>query len=803
MNKLKKLACLLLALVMVLSSVTLVFADENGEAASEYAASYEVIVPADGVGDHPAFAILTGAQQALSEIGIELRINDPADSNILWDAVDAGTQNMWTAAWGATIDPDMYQVYHSSNVVGLPNSSESNHYHIKDALLDELIIKARQSDDQEYRKNVYKQCLDIIIDWAVELPTYQRQNCIIFSPQRIKMETVTPDITTFWGWMNDLENLEMVEEGSPLVVAYNPFSQKFSPFTADTAYDQDVVGMTQLSLMVTDRVGAIVFDAIEGETHNYNGTDYLYTGPADLSVVYDEATNTTTYTAKLRDDLVFSDGTPVTADDIIFTYYTLLDPSYVGSTTLYSYDIVGLQDYRTQTTSEVYSKYTAITEAIYAAGPNGYVANDLYSEDLYNAYWAMMTDAWKADNEAIVAYVLANYADYYDSYMGVGALDENTSVAFGMRMWGFAAGFGEDGLFYDSLGNAFDFAAGQYPTIDDYYANTYAAYAGDVDAYAGTESPNGTDVHGNVDNAFILTYGSQDEAMGGAGVPNISGITKLDDYTVQVVLNGFDAAAVYSILGIQVTPLHYYGDAAKYDYANNKFGFDFGDISKTNEVATVPMGAGPYMFVSYENKVVTFTANPLYFKGAPHTQEIQFKETASAEVASAVQTGTADAGEMTGSRARFDEVKSYNSNGELEGDVIVTNKVDNLGYGYLGINADTVNIGGVPDSEASKLFRKGFMTIFAVYRDVAIASYYGEAASIINYPISNTSWAAPQPADEGYKLAFSTDVNGNPIYTPDMTQEQKYEAAKQAALGFFEAAGCTVVDGKVVAVPAA
>jgi len=139
---------------------------------------------------------------------MELKINDPADTNILWDSLDAGTQELWTAAWGATIDPDMYQVYHSSGVPG-EGGSDSNHYHIRDAALDQLIIDARKSDDQHYRKAIYKQALDIIIDWAVEVPTYQRQNCVIFSTQRVNIDTITPDITTFWGWMNDIELLEM------------------------------------------------------------------------------------------------------------------------------------------------------------------------------------------------------------------------------------------------------------------------------------------------------------------------------------------------------------------------------------------------------------------------------------------------------------------------------------------------------------------------------------------------------------------------------------------------------------------
>ena len=136
-------------------------------------------------------------------------INDPADTNVLWDKLDANTQEMWAAAWGATIDPDMYQIYYSNNIVGNEGSTESNHYHIQDAELDALIMEARSSDDQAFRKATYKACLDIIIDWAVEVPIYQRQNCIIFSSERVNMDTVTPDITTFWGWASDIELLEM------------------------------------------------------------------------------------------------------------------------------------------------------------------------------------------------------------------------------------------------------------------------------------------------------------------------------------------------------------------------------------------------------------------------------------------------------------------------------------------------------------------------------------------------------------------------------------------------------------------
>ena len=59
--------------------------------------------------------------------------------------------------------------------------------------LDNLIMLARQSTDRDYRKVLYKKCLEIINDWAVEIPMYQRKNVVIFSTQRVDVSTITPD----------------------------------------------------------------------------------------------------------------------------------------------------------------------------------------------------------------------------------------------------------------------------------------------------------------------------------------------------------------------------------------------------------------------------------------------------------------------------------------------------------------------------------------------------------------------------------------------------------------------------------
>ena len=557
------------------------------------------------------------------------------------------------------------------------------------------------------------------------------------------------------------ESAEPASDNSdtPLVVGYSPFSSKFSPFFAETAYDQDVASMTAIGLLTSDRTGAIVYNGIEGETINYNGTDYTYYGPADL-VVTENADGTVYYDFTLREDLVFSDGEPVTIDDVIFSMYVLCDPTYDGGSTLYAQPIEGMEEYR--------SGMDTRQNLILAAGPDAYAENEFYTEDQYNTFWAAFNAAGEKFAQEIIDYVVA-----------LGSAEEG-NVAAAASAWGYE--LAEDA------------------TAADFFAAIVDNYGYDLSDDGINAETAGTSI-----SAFIeaeLGDAADEYKAGvqtGESAANISGIQKTGDYSMRVVTTKVDATAIYQ-LGVTIAPLHYYGDASLYDYDNNSFGFPKGDLSSVRAKTTQPMGAGPYKFVKFENGVVNFEANDLYFQGAPKTKYVNFLETQEADKLNGVVTGTIDITDPSFSKDVVAAVESANG-GTLNGDVITVDTVDNLGYGYIGMCSKVMNVGGEPDSEASKNLRKAFGTIFSVYRDVAIDSYYGERASVINYPISNTSWAAPQPTDDGYKVAFSVDVDGNDIYTSDMTAEQKYEAAKQAALGYFEAAGYTVEDGKLTAAP--
>ena len=575
------------------------------------------------------------------------------------------------------------------------------------------------------------------------------------------------------------------DENKTLVVGMDYFSSKFSPFFAKTAFDQDAVDMTTISLLTADRGGAIILNGIEGETVTYNGTDYTYYGLGDCVITQNDD-GTVAYDITIRDDVTFSDGVPVTVDDVIFSIYVFSDPTYDGSASLYAQPIAGMDEYR--------SGMDSVINLILAAGRDNTDYTN-WTEQQQTALWSALDVAGEQFVQEIIDYCVAVLGGNLPS---VG----NSEVALGMYGWGFGS-INEDGSKITGAGTGTEYDTATV-TATDYWVEMQAAYENDYAELSSAESADS--------DLFELTYGLLGDKASeyqkgintGESAANISGVEKTGDNSLRITMSKFDAVSIYQVGGISVAPLHYYGSADEYDYDNNMFGFTKGDLSGVRAKTTVPLGAGPYVFQNYQNGVITFFANESYYKGSPVTKTVLFKETPATDKLTGVVSGTFDISDPTISVSVLDSIMEYNSNGEIIGDLLTTEMVDFLGYGYMGICASTVKVGNDKASEESKALRKAFATMLAVYRDTVVNSYYGEMAAVIQYPISNTSWAAPQPADEGYQIAYSTDVDGNPIYTADMTEEEKYEAALQAAIGFFKAAGYTwdEATGKFTEAPA-
>jgi peptide/nickel transport system substrate-binding protein len=567
-------------------------------------------------------------------------------------------------------------------------------------------------------------------------------------------------------------------------VAYDFFNQKFSPFFAKTAMDMDAQGMTQTVLMNIDREGNPVLKGIEGEKRSYNGKEYTYKGISDIEVVQN-SDGTVDYNITLRKDIKFSDGEPLTIDDVIFNMYVLADPTYDGSSSFYTLPIEGLEEYR--------SSMIALSDLILKATPEN-TDFSKWTKEQQDKYWAAFNAAGEKFVQEIIDYCKANGLDAKNYY--------NNDVAMGMAEWGFGE-INDKGVLTAPSGATFDLAAGKFPTAADYWNEIVKKYGYDVSDNGINHETAGT----SISELISKELGNDADAFSagvnvGEAIPSIKGIKKTGDYSATIHCTKFDATSIYQF-NLPVAPLHYYGDKSLYNYEQNQFGFKKGDLSTVKSKTSKPMGAGPYKFVSYENGVITYEANEGYYDGKPKTKYVLFQETQEGDKLAGVASGSFDIAEPAFSASVAESIKKYNSNGDITGNVITTNTSDYLGYGYIGITAENVKVGTQRDSKESKDLRKAFATLFAVYRDTVVKSYYADAASVIQYPISNTSWAAPRPADEGYQIAYSVDVDGNPIYKDGMSEQERYDAALKAAIGYFKAAGYTFdeASGKFTAAP--
>ncbi len=172
--------------------------------------------------DHPAFNALIQAREILNKCGFQITVT--TDANAL-KKLSTGDLTVWAAAWGSTLDPDMYQVYHKeSTATSVLNwgykqilNDTSGKYATEQALIDDLsdlIEAARKTNNQKERAQIYSAALDIVMELAVELPTYQRDDLFAYNQNKIDVSTFTPDskLSSFMGLTNETWNLSLVTE---------------------------------------------------------------------------------------------------------------------------------------------------------------------------------------------------------------------------------------------------------------------------------------------------------------------------------------------------------------------------------------------------------------------------------------------------------------------------------------------------------------------------------------------------------------------------------------------------------------
>lgn len=164
------------------------------------------------------------------------------------------------------------------------------------------------------------------------------------------------------------------DEPDPLVFSTGTLDNVFNPFFHTSAYDSEITGQTQISMLSTSKDGTpecgeddptVAYDyrqviTLLDESYSEDD-DKLQNIDPDA---YDETEFYTTYEFLIKNNIKFSDGKDLTIKDVIFNLYSYLDPAYYGSSTIYSTNISGLLAYRNQDPSATRESESSNSESL-------------------------------------------------------------------------------------------------------------------------------------------------------------------------------------------------------------------------------------------------------------------------------------------------------------------------------------------------------------------------------------------------------------------------------------------------------
>ncbi|WP_337031687.1 ABC transporter substrate-binding protein [Paenibacillus illinoisensis] len=153
-----------------------------------------------------------------------------------------------------------------------------------------------------------------------------------------------------------------------IIVGLTDPSGAFTPYFHQSGYDGNVASLLFASLVTVDEKGLPI---------------------ADLAESWDVSDDELTYTFHLRPDSKFSDGSPLTADDVAFTWTILHDKSYDGGFDIFSSQVKGGKAY-TEGKSDHIEGIKVIdpqTISVTLEKPNATALLTLGSEVLSKAYY--------------------------------------------------------------------------------------------------------------------------------------------------------------------------------------------------------------------------------------------------------------------------------------------------------------------------------------------------------------------------------------------------------------------------------
>ena len=172
--------------------------------------------------DHPAFSAFNQAAEFLNKCGFDVEARNDAQALI---KLNSGNLAVWAAAWSSTIDPDMYQVYHKDSTAGSVKNwgypaiiaNTGDRYQRELDILNELSEKieaARETVNQNERAAIYSEALDLVMELAVELPCYQRDDLFAYNTAKLDESSLLSDseVSSFISYTSKMWEIRLNEE---------------------------------------------------------------------------------------------------------------------------------------------------------------------------------------------------------------------------------------------------------------------------------------------------------------------------------------------------------------------------------------------------------------------------------------------------------------------------------------------------------------------------------------------------------------------------------------------------------------
>ena len=657
------------------------------------------------------------------------------------------------------------------------------------------------------------------------------------------------------------------EKPDAFVIMSEDFDGVFNPYFSTTGADSTIVSMTQIGMLSSKYVNGSVEVA-------YGEDQATVTKDFEISD-YNKSKDETVYTFVLKNGIKFSDGEPLTMEDVLFNLYVYLDPSYTGSATIYSTKIKGLSEYRTQSNADSETQDEIINnQATQRAKAR--------INELINIFMAKgkTQSGYELSYEDMVKEIgLRKISDGYKKAVSGGGTNKTLLADYEYALK----------LFREELNDDYVAAQSVYTESEPYKSHPFFQdevarfmyHEGFVTIKWGKKIVNGkqTDdksviesVTANYNQADVTSkekaieyvYNAKVESelhiilsawatatqllteytaeakgvilnennKGGMKYDHISGIVSLghttdktsitvngteykiakehnqdgtpkndDEYDVlQITIEGQDPKAQWNF-AFSVAPQHYYGDSAKYPVKieENQFGVAYGQydfmknvIQDPNKTA-VPVGAGAYKATNRENddknikgtgffanNVVYFKANTLFETVGEKIEnakieKVRYQALPAADAINLLESGSVHYISPQLTNENYDKLVSLQNGGGFD---FIQEK--QLGYGYIGINADKIQ---------SLELRQAIMC--AMNTATSLTYYRPGTAEQIFWTMSTVSWAYPRNEDGTldnknnkdypYIGNWSADLDGDGVMDGEAAARKKIQSLMSKA----------------------